>query len=200
MTVRRALLDTCVLWPSLQRDFLLSLAVEGAFEPLLSEGVLCELEVHEELKLRERHVCDEVEAQQRAAFLVAQMRAAFADCIVTGWERLEGSFPLPDFDDEHVLAAAVAGRAEWIVTENLRDFPLGRVPSGIRVGTAREFLLEVVEDRPDLGAEAVRQISSRSGRLHAAQPVEQILDSLDRLYGLEDVTALIRLRSSQAWG
>ena len=54
-------------------------------------------------------------ATTRAQRLIGQMSQAFDDALVTGWEPLEGTFDLPDPDDEHVLAAAVIGGAEVIV-------------------------------------------------------------------------------------
>ena len=96
-------LDTCVLWPSLQRDFLLSLAVEGLYRPLWSSVILDELNYHESQKLVDRGV-PVGEAASRAEALVAQMAEHFDDARVEGWEPLEGTFHLPDPNDEHVLA------------------------------------------------------------------------------------------------
>jgi predicted nucleic acid-binding protein len=51
------------------------------------------------------------------------MNEAFDDAMVTGWEPLAAGITLPDPDDAHVVAAALVGRADVIVTENIRHFP-----------------------------------------------------------------------------
>ena len=101
-----ALLDTNVLWPSLQRDFLLSLAVEGLYRAVWSSAILDELRFHEAQKLRDRHGLEASVAETRAARLIQEMRDAFGDAEVAGWEPLDGTYGLPDPDDEHVVAAA----------------------------------------------------------------------------------------------
>src|SRR5205807_1586397 len=110
-----------------QRDFLLSLAVEGFYRPVWSSVILAELEYEETLKWVGRGEHEDA-AERRAARLVSRMRAAFADAEVSGWEALEGTYGLPDADDEHVVAAASTADASVIVTQNLKDFPAGRLP------------------------------------------------------------------------
>ena len=45
------------------------------------------------------------------------------DCLVEGYEKLIPQMNLPDPKDNHVLAAAIRGRADLIVTRNLKHFP-----------------------------------------------------------------------------
>ncbi len=77
-----ALLDTCVLWPSRQRDFLLSLAVVNLYRPLWSSAILDELRYCEIDKHIGRHGLPQDEAEARAARLVEQMRTHFDDAEV----------------------------------------------------------------------------------------------------------------------
>src|SRR5450756_1430931 len=119
MGVFTALLDTNVLWPSLLRDFLLSLAVEGLYRPVWSEAILEELHDCEVTKLTRRGV-ERSEARARAVQLIEQMRTLFDDAVVTGWEGLDGAYGLPDPDDEHVLVVGI-GQAVGAV----QSFPSG---------------------------------------------------------------------------
>lgn len=184
-----ALLDTSVLWPSLQRDFLLSLAIEGLYRPLWSTAILTELEYHEARKLVERgEEADAAAAQAR--HLVGQMSTAFDDALVENWEPLEGSFRLPGPDDEHVVAAVLVGGAGVIVTANLKDSPAQRIPAPIKVVSPAQFAADTVAVSPDVARRTVRTIAAR----FSAPPltVDEILDCLIDTYRMIEAVDLIR--------
>ena len=110
-------LDACALVPIVQADLLLRLAEADLFRPLWSEIILEETQsaierIHPDLKMSGL-------AQRRIAF----MDEAFDDASVDVWPDMYSSIELPDPDDRHVLAAAIQGRADLIVTNNLKDFP-----------------------------------------------------------------------------
>jgi PIN domain len=66
----------------------------------------------------------------------AQMREAFDDALVSDWQEPEGGLSLPDQDDRHVLAAAIRGGAQAIITANAKDFPAAALAPG-RLGQAQ---------------------------------------------------------------
>lgn len=194
-----AVLDTSVLWPSLQRDFLLSLAAERTYSPKWSTAILDELVFHEAEKLAARGSLPD-EAKQSAQRLIDQMSGAFDDALVTGWEPLEGTYGLPDPDDEHVLATAVMCDAEVIVTENLRDFPASKLPAPIRAIPARDFVHDTVRAHLTQSCKAVIAICDRSGRHGPKLTAPDLLNILDGRYGMtrtvELLTATPGLRGS----
>ena len=184
-----ALLDTSVLWPSLQRDFLLSLAIEGLYRPLWSTEILAELEYHETQKLINRGEQPDA-AAARASHLISQMTTAFDDALVENWEPHEGTFHLPDPNDEHVAAAALVGGAGAIVTDNLRDFPMANIPAHIKVLTPAEFAADAVAVSPDVALRAVQTMASR----YSAPPLttEEILSRLVQRYHMIEAVEFIR--------
>lgn len=110
------LLDTCVLLKSYLCDTLLSIAEDGTFRPLWSDHILAELR---------RNLIKAGAKQEAVEHRLGQMATYFPDARVTGYEELIGSMTNHP-KDRHVLAAAVAGRADVLVTENLKDFPPDR--------------------------------------------------------------------------
>ncbi|MGB7980001.1 MAG: PIN domain-containing protein [Candidatus Nanopelagicales bacterium] len=181
-----AVLDTCVVWPSVQRDFLMSMAIEGLYRPLWSEAILEELHRHEQVKLLDRGE-DPAEALVRADNLLGNLRAHFDDALVVGWEPLEGSYGLPDVDDEHVVATAVVGGAGAIVTENLRHFPADRVPANIQVLPAKEFAANTADVSPERAARAICQMSARRTR----QSPQEIVELLVSRYSMDEVAEIV---------
>lgn len=192
MWVFAAVLDTNVLYPSLQRDFLLSLAAEGVYRALWSSAILEELHECEQEKLTETGLTP-LQARLAADHLVATMRNAFDDAEVPDWRRYLGSVDLPDPDDRHVVACAIAGRADAIITHNLRDFPQNRLPTTIEVMPPQMFVLHSVTLDVRKARDAVEGIVARSGTQgRPARTVEGVLEILRSRYGMQEAVAYLR--------
>lgn len=111
----RLLLDACVMYPTVMRSVLLGAARQGFFTPLWSDRIL------EEWALAARKLGPEGEPQARAE--IALVKADFPKASVADYQGFEARLWLPDEGDIHVLAAAVRGSADGIVTMNAKDFP-----------------------------------------------------------------------------
>jgi len=67
------------------------------------------------------------------------------DALVTGYKDLIDGLHLPDSDDRPVLATAIQGRADVIVTANVRDFPADALtPFEIVVQHPYEFIVHLL--------------------------------------------------------
>lgn len=112
-----ALLDACVLFPLAMTDALMSLATAGFFAAKWTTKI-----EEEWIRAIERQRPD---LQGKLDVRRDSMREAIPDWEVPepGWSQLVHKLELPDTDDRHVLAAAIAGHADCIVTANLQDFP-----------------------------------------------------------------------------
>ncbi|UWQ48366.1 PIN domain-containing protein [Leisingera caerulea] len=111
----KLLLDTCVLYPTVMREMLLGAARLGHFTPLWSARILGEWE-RAALKLGP-------EGAAQASAEIALARANWPKAEVAPAPGIEARLWLPDSGDLHVLAAAIAGHADAIVTVNNKDFP-----------------------------------------------------------------------------
>lgn len=110
-----ALLDACVLYPIVMADALMSLTVAGLFAAKWTRRI--EDEWVGNLESNRPELKGRLGARRDA------MRQAVPDWEVEACPAIRIEQALPDPGDEHVIAAAMAGHADYIVTTNLRHFP-----------------------------------------------------------------------------
>ncbi len=167
-----ALFDANVLYPAPLRDILLQLAVTDIFHGKWTKDI--QQEWIEALLKNEPH-------RQRSSLERTRdlMNQATRDCLITGYELLIPSLTLPDENDRHVLAAAIVGHCNIIVTQNLKDFPETILnPLGIVAQHPDDFLCNYLDLFPTIFCEAVRKV-----RLRLKNPpftVNQYLNTLIR--------------------
>lgn len=107
--------DACVLYPTVLREILMGCAARGLYRPVWSARILEEW-ARATVKLGPG-------AEEVARGEIAALRAAWPSAEVTPRAGDLARLWLPDPNDVHVLAAAIAAGAERIVTFNARDFP-----------------------------------------------------------------------------
>ena len=177
-----AVLDANVLYPQLLRDTLLSLAVAGLYHARWSATI------HDEWT---RNLAkDRPEIAARLPAVVERMNASVPDCLVMNYEKLANSIELPDPDDRHVVAAAIVGRADAIVTFNTRDFPEAVLrPYGIEVQHPDEFVMNQLQLHKIPALSAIKKM-----RMRWANPARSAQDLITafELRGLPLTADLLR--------
>ena len=154
----RAVLDACVLYPTVLREILLGVAARGLYEPVFSERILREW-VLATAKLGPV-------AQAQAEVEAGAASRAFPRALVTAEAGLQARLHLPDPDDVHVLATAVAAHADAIVTFNAQDFPRPVLADhGLDRRDPDGFLWELWSHRPAPVAEVVQAVHATAERL-----------------------------------
>lgn len=177
-----AVLDANVLYSAAMRDFFMRLAIRFVFQPKWTD------EIHEEwieAVLRNRPDLTRT-MLERTRDLMNQFGN---DWQVPPYQHLIPTLPLPDLDDRHVLAAAIAAKAPVIVTLNTSDFPQA-VLSGYAIRTVRpdEFACELLAAEPERFLRAVRE--HRASLKNPPKTVPEYLLSL-KISGLPKTVALL---------
>lgn len=147
----QAVLDASVLHQEPVRSLLLWIAAEGGYEPFWTERILAETE---------RSLLDGAavtHAQWKR--LREAMSTAFPGAMLDqeAVDAIEDRMPNHE-KDRHVLAAAVVGGMEVVVTNNLRHFPIEDLaPLGKRSLDADSFLCELLDRSPHIVRAALEQ-------------------------------------------
>jgi predicted nucleic acid-binding protein len=180
-----AVLDANVLYPAPLRDLLLSLAVEGLYHARWTQRI------HDEWVRNLARKRPEIAARLPA--VVALMNKSVPDCVINNYEGLIAALQLPDPNDRHVLAAAIAGHADAIVTFNLKHFPAHELTRyQLEALHPDDFVLNQLELRPVEALVAVKKLRARLTQ--PPQTAAELIDTFERS-GLPATAA--HLRSAQ---
>jgi predicted nucleic acid-binding protein len=159
----KAVLDACVLYPTVLREILQGAGAAGLYQPVFSDRILREW-VLATAKLGPT-------APAIAEGEAAMLRAAFPRALVREHTEIEARLILPDPNDRHVLATAIASGADAIVTFNAQDFP-GHVLAAEKI-TRRDpdgFLWELQSRHPDAMVRIVEAVRAKAEAI-SGQPV-----------------------------
>ncbi|MES2539725.1 MAG: PIN domain-containing protein [Pseudomonadota bacterium] len=167
--VPKAVLDACVLYPTILREILQGAAEAGLYQPVFSERILREWV----LATAKLGPAAPAIAEGEAALL----RATFPRAVTREHPEIDARLLLPDPNDRHVLATAIASGADAIVTFNAQDFP-GHVlaAEGITRRDPDGFLWELQSRYPEVIGGIVEAVRAKAEAISGRpQPLKPLL-------------------------
>lgn len=164
----RAVLDACVLYPTVLREILIGAADAGLYTPVWSPRILSEWQ-HAAARLGP-------DQQAVAGAEIALLRLAHPTAEAADDGSAAAGFDWPDPADRHVAEAALAGGASLIVTANLRDFPR-RVLAALAIEAVHPdaFLLDLHRRDPDALASTVRAAHRKAEALGGPMALRDLM-------------------------
>jgi predicted nucleic acid-binding protein len=180
-----AILDANVLYPNLLRDLLLSLASAGLYHARWTS------EINDEWT--RNLIVNRPDLETKIPQLLELVNQAVPDCLVENYASLINSLVLPDPDDRHVLAAAITGHADAIVTANLKDFPESVLAQhGIEVQHPDDFVMNQLELRPFEALEVIKRVRARMR--NPARSATELIELLEKT-GLPQTAQYLRAQA-----
>ena len=154
----KAVLDACVLFPTVLREILLGVAARGLYQPIWSDRILCEW-TRATAKLGPVAA---MEAEAQALFA----RTAFPQALQREQPNIEARLMLPDDNDIHVLAVAISSHADCIITFNAKDFPRHVLAEeGLARMDPAQFLCQLHAHHPRAVAQVVADVHATAIRM-----------------------------------
>ena len=133
-----AVLDANVLFSASLRELLVNLALEEVMYAHWSD------EIHEEWirsLLRKRPDLKRERLERTRKCMDQHVNGG----LVSGYESLIPTLQLPDPNDRHVLALAIHSKSQYIVTNNLGDFPKETLaPFKVEAVSPDEFIVQLI--------------------------------------------------------
>jgi hypothetical protein len=141
--------DACILYPFHLRNIVVQAAVDRLVEARWTDAI------HDEW-IRNLAAGTPNIPIERLQTTRRLMNTALPAAISSGYEDLIPTVSLPDPNDRHVVAAAIAAGASVILTWNLRDFPATALKKhGLRRQTPDTFLADVYDQARDLAVSSL---------------------------------------------
>lgn len=177
-----AVYDACVLYPFHLRNILIQCAFDGLVAARWTDDIHAEW-------IRNLAANSPTVDIARLEATRDRMKAVLPDADVVNYQDLIPDLSLPDPDDRHVLAAAIAGKASVIVTWNLKDFPAKVLrPHGVAAVTPDDFLVGLHSVFPNVFMTSIR--SARQNLRKTVPSVAEFIEALER-QGLKAVSSIL---------